>query len=98
RARGMIYPPNGATHAGAAFIFAYLPRGSALGILPTSLLRFGVNLPRLKVLPVDLPTTPWPVGIMSLKNRTLTPVVRLFMDCAREIVKPLAGKPGLRKS
>jgi len=91
-ARGMTYPPNGATHAGAAFICAYLPRGSALGILPTSLLRFGENLSRLKVLPVDLPITPWPVGIMTLKNRTLTPVVRLFIDCAREVAKPLARK------
>jgi hypothetical protein len=76
----------------AAFICAYLPRGSALGILSTSLLRFGENLSRLKVLPVDLPITPWPVVFMSLKNRTLTPVVRLFMDCTREVAKPLARK------
>jgi hypothetical protein len=29
---------------------------------------------------------------MTLKNRTLTPVVRLFIECAREVVKPLAKK------
>ena len=60
--------------------------------MPASLLRFGANLPRLKVLPVDLPVASWQVGIMTLKNRTLTPVVRLFVDCAREVVKPLANK------
>jgi hypothetical protein len=27
---------------------------------------------------------------MTLKNRTLAPVVKLFIDCAREVVKPLA--------
>jgi hypothetical protein len=29
---------------------------------------------------------------MTLKNRTLTPVVKIFIDCAREVVKPLAKK------
>ena len=29
---------------------------------------------------------------MTLKNRTLTPVVKLFIDCAREVVKPLASR------
>jgi DNA-binding transcriptional LysR family regulator len=61
-----------------------------LGTLPASALRFGANIPQLKVLPVDLPIPPWPVGVMTLKNRTLTPVVQLFIDCAREVVKPLA--------
>ena len=61
-------------------------------VFPASLLRFGANLPRLKVLPVDLPVPPWPVGIMTLMNCALTPVVQLFIDCAREVVKPLANK------
>jgi len=63
-----------------------------LCVVPASLLRFGANLPQLKVLPVDPPIPPWPVGIITLKNRTLTPVVKLFIDCAREVVKPLASK------
>jgi hypothetical protein len=29
---------------------------------------------------------------MTLKNRTLTPVVKLFIDCAREVAKPLVDK------
>ena len=63
-----------------------------MGTLPASLLRFGANLPQLKVLPVNLPIAPWPVGVMTLKNRTLTPVVKRFIDCAREVVKSLAKK------
>ena len=92
RARGMKFPPKGVAWGSASLICALLPRGPFLGTLPASLLRFGANLPRLKVLPVDLPIPPWPVGIMTLKNRTLTPVVKLFIDCAREVVKPLADK------
>jgi hypothetical protein len=34
---------------------------------------------------------------MTLKNRTLTPVVRLFIDCVREVVKPIAGRPPARE-
>jgi hypothetical protein len=33
-----------------------------------------------------------PNGIVTLKNRTLSPVAQLFIDCAREIAKPLARR------
>ena len=39
--------------------------------------------------PVDLPVRS-PVGIITLKNRTISPVAQLFIDCAREVAKPLA--------
>ena len=72
---------------------ALLPREGFLGILPASLLQFSANLPKLKVLPVDLRIPPWPVGMMTLKNRTLMPVVKHFIKCAREVVKPATGAP-----
>jgi hypothetical protein len=46
------------------------------------------------VLPVDLPARPWPVAIVTLKNRTLSPVVERFIACAREVTKSMAGRPG----
>jgi DNA-binding transcriptional LysR family regulator len=93
RASGMKFPPAGAACGGSSFHCACLPRGPFLGTMAASLLRFGANLPYLKVLPVTLPIPPWPVGIMSLKNRTLTPVVQLFIACARQVTKPM-GKKG----
>ena len=47
--------------------------------------RFG-----LKVLPLNLPRHPWPVVVLTLKYRTLSPVVTAFIDCARAATKPLA--------
>ena len=91
-ARGVKFPPRGAVWGGASLFFALLARRPFLGTVPASLLQFGANLPRLKVLPVDLPIPRLPVGILTLKNRTLTPVVQLFIDCAREVVKPLTNK------
>ena len=31
-----------------------------------------------------------PIGIITLKNCTLGPAAQLFIDCAREVAKPLA--------
>src|SRR5262245_60046718 len=92
RMRGMRFPPKGVVWGAASLMCALLPRGRFLGTLPFSLLRFGANLPRLSVLPVYLPIPSWPIGVIMLKNRTLTPAVQLFVDCAREVVKPLAKK------
>lgn len=91
RVSGAAFPPKHVAWGAATFMGALIPRGPYLSIFPASLLRFGANLPRLTVLPVDLPVPPWRVGIMTLKNRTLTPAVRLFIECAREVVKPIAG-------
>jgi len=33
-----------------------------------------------------------PNGIVTLKNRTLSPVARLFIQHAREVAKPLVKK------
>jgi hypothetical protein len=33
-----------------------------------------------------------PIGIITLKNRTLGPVARLFIEQAREVAKPLAAR------
>jgi hypothetical protein len=33
-----------------------------------------------------------PIGILTLKRRTLSPVVQLFIDCAHEVAEPLARR------
>ena len=35
---------------------------------------------------------PVPNGIVALKNRTLSPVAKLFIEHAREVAKPLAKR------
>ena len=46
----------------------------------------------LKVLPVDLPDRAWPVVIITLKNRTLSPVVELFIERARQFTRPMCAE------
>ena len=52
----------------------------------------------VKVLPVKLPNRPWPVAIVTLKSRTLSPVVERFIKCAREVAKSMAGRAKSRNS
>jgi DNA-binding transcriptional LysR family regulator len=89
RASGVSFPPRGAAMGTLHLFCALLAREPFLAVVPGSLLRFGA-IPPVKVLPVNLPIPAWPVGIMKLKNRTLAPVVQLFIDCAHETVKQLA--------
>jgi hypothetical protein len=44
----------------------------------------------LKVLPVELPIPLVPVSAITVKTRTLTPLARRFMECDRDLAKPLA--------
>lgn len=66
-----------------------LATGRFVTLLPTSLLHLAKHL-QLKMLPVELPTFPRPIGILTLKNRMQSPLVQLFIDRAREVAKPLA--------
>jgi DNA-binding transcriptional LysR family regulator len=46
----------------------------------------------IKVLPVDLPDRQAPIALITLKNRTLTPVVGRFIEYVREVAKSVSGQ------
>jgi DNA-binding transcriptional LysR family regulator len=61
-----------------------------LALLPKSLLRFSAQRHLVKALPVAVPAHPRPVGIVTLKGRTLSPAAQVVIDRIRELAKPLA--------
>ena len=65
-----------------------LATGRYITMLPRSMLRFGKHTP-LKLLPVKSPAGAYPIGILTLRNRTLSPLAQLFITCAREVAKQL---------
>ena len=69
-----------------------LAGGRHLIMLPMSMARLGRHLP-LKVLAVDFPGIPRPTGIVTLKNRTLSPLAQLFIEQARALARSLAQAP-----
>ena len=76
---------------------ALLASGRFLTMVPASVLRFSAGKPEIKALPIRIPTGGRPVGILTLKNRTLSPVAQLFIACAREVAKSIAVRPRGRK-
>jgi len=58
----------------------------------TSYSRLWTDINGLKALPVDLPLRPWPVSVVTLKHRTLSPAVESFIECAREVAKTISAK------
>ena len=63
--------------------------GNFLSMASGSALRFCAKRLSFKILPIELRIPTRPVGIVTLKNRTISPVAQLFIDCAREVAKPL---------
>src|SRR5262249_9150316 len=55
-----------------------------------SVLRYNADRFPIKTLPVNLIVRAWPVWIVTLKNRTVSPVVQTFLNCVREVAKPMA--------
>lgn len=64
-----------------------LATGGFVTAFPRSVLLLHAQRFGLKQLPLKLPVRPWPVSLLTLKHRTLSPVVQRFISCARETVK-----------
>jgi DNA-binding transcriptional LysR family regulator len=90
RASG-LKPPRATVYADAINMRTRLAaNGRFLAVVPAYIMRFPAKHVSLKVLPVELPTTHRQIGIITLKNRMLSPLAQLFIDCARDIAKTLA--------
>ncbi len=87
RASGIGDPP--------AAVFAILPEvrmrllatGRFLTVFPASVLTNFNKHSDYKVLPIKLKSARVSIGIVTLKGRTLSPVARLFIEHAHEVVK-----------
>jgi DNA-binding transcriptional LysR family regulator len=86
RASGMEMPQAPVTTLSIHLCCRLAAGGRFITTLPTSVLRFGGLDQQIKSLPVKLPKQPRPVGVVTLKNRTLSPVARLFIDSLRRTV------------
>src|SRR5215813_1677607 len=91
RASGLDVPRATVVTSNISVRNALLATGRFLTMVQGSVLAFPTDSPALKDLPIELPqATRRPVGLITLKNRTLNPVAQLFIDSAREAAKPLA--------
>jgi DNA-binding transcriptional LysR family regulator len=69
-----------------------LESGQFVATLPKSALHLHERRYSLKALPVRLPVRPWPVAMVTLRQRAQSPVVTLFIEHLRAFSKSLAGR------
>jgi DNA-binding transcriptional LysR family regulator len=72
--------------------------GRFVAVLPVSILRFNPGVYALKELPLDMPMPQPPALVVTLKNRTLSPPVERFIDCARDVAKAMHAASPARKA
>jgi DNA-binding transcriptional LysR family regulator len=88
RAGGLGLPKVGLVTTSMQLRLPLIATGKYISAVPTSLLKYTAERWSLKVLPIDLGLE-LSVGIFTLKNRTLSPVVQVFIDTARSIGKTM---------
>jgi DNA-binding transcriptional LysR family regulator len=75
-----------------------LATGGFVSVLPDSILQGNAERWSLKALPIDLRVQPPAWSIIRLKNRTVGPVVQLFIDHLREVANTRPPHAKNRKS
>jgi DNA-binding transcriptional LysR family regulator len=64
-------------------------RGSFVALVPASFLKINAATVELKKLPLRLAMPPLRVVMVTLRNRTLSGTVELFLDCVRDVAKSI---------
>lgn len=64
--------------------------GRFVGAMTSSVVQLNAKRFGLVALPIELPMANFPLAIITVKNRTLTPVVNLFLECARTVAKSMS--------
>jgi DNA-binding transcriptional LysR family regulator len=93
-ASGLAVPQRGVVCGSIQMNNSLLATGRFLAIYPGSLLQLSAKRLAIKLLPVELPFHSTPVAVVTLKNRMVSPLAKLFLDCARELAKSLAESLG----
>jgi DNA-binding transcriptional LysR family regulator len=90
RASGLDLPRRMVTSVSMQLQMGLVTTQGDLTMFPSSLVRFAGRRFSIKALPIELPVEPRLIGIITLKNRTISPVAQLFVQAVREAAKPMA--------
>jgi DNA-binding transcriptional LysR family regulator len=94
--RGLKPPAERVSAASIPLRNYLLATGRFLTVLPNSVLHYNAKQWSLKALPIDLGTKPPSIAVLTLKDRTLSPVAQLFIEHVREAAQPIKLIPKLR--
>jgi DNA-binding transcriptional LysR family regulator len=86
-AHGLRVPPGKIVSSFVLMRNHLLATGRFLTVLPASVLQYNAKQWGLRALPIKLGTKPRPIAIIMLKNRSVSPAVRLFVEHLRVTAK-----------
>jgi DNA-binding transcriptional LysR family regulator len=89
RARGLKPPEATVSAFSIQMRDRLLATGRYLSVVPDSVLHFAGDRLSFRPLPVKLPIHPRPVAVVTLRDRTLSPVAQLLIDRARKLTRSL---------
>ena len=89
RAHGLPLPQKRLNSFSMQLRFHLLATGRFLTVLHRSVLQFNAQRWSLKALPIDLFNRTMPIAIFTLKHRTLSPVVQVFIEHAKEVARSM---------
>jgi DNA-binding transcriptional LysR family regulator len=93
-ARGLNAPEPSVATLSITLRARLLAAGPYLSIfLPSVVRQLVADRCAVAALAVDLPAKRFSASILTLKNRTMSPVVERFLECVREVAKSFTGKP-----
>ncbi len=90
-ADGLKSPPVSIVTLSVQLTTTLIATGRFVGVLPSSVAQFSAQRVGLKVLPVKVPALRYSVGIVTVKNRTPSPLAGLFIGSARAVAKSLSA-------
>jgi DNA-binding transcriptional LysR family regulator len=89
RRQGLGVPQEKVTSLSMHLRTHLLANGKFLTIMPNTMYRYNAERWSLKALPIDLGIRARQVAIVTLKHRTLSPVVQIFLDQARAVINSI---------
>lgn len=90
---GDVTPPTARiTSLSLQLTTGLIAKGNFVGILPSSVVKLSAYQSQLKILPIKIAQRFLATDLITIRNRTLSPLAGLFIQCTREVVKDSIGR------
>jgi DNA-binding transcriptional LysR family regulator len=77
--------------------YGLLASGRYVTMIPDSALHYGPQRAAIRILPIKLPRWQVPTCVVTLRDRTLSPLAQIFIDCLHDLAKPLGQRSRHRR-
>jgi Transcriptional regulator len=98
RNSGLEPPPATVLTVSLHLYMRVIETGRWLGLVPASVMRFGGSQMHLKALPIKTVSPPAPVGFITVKDRTLTPLAERFIEYLRKVAASGPDRAAARRT